>query len=80
LITVADDAPPSVHDLARKVDEALTAQARGPFVSLTTIYDATGDLPDPAKNNGKIILLSNGTFWLAQSIAGAWTYPDMTPV
>lgn len=80
MITADQAAPGYVHDLARKVDEALTAQARGPFVSLTTVYDAAGALPDPAKNNGKIIFLENGTFWLAKAIGGAWTYPDNTAV
>lgn len=42
----------------RKVDEAISDQRLGMFVSFTE-YDATGTLPDPAKNNGKIILITN---------------------
>lgn len=79
-IQAAAGAPQFAHDLAAQVEAALKAQARGPFVSLTTAYDAAGDLPDPALNNGKIIFLENGTFWLAKAIAGVWTYPDMTAV
>ena len=80
MISVAQGAPQFAHDMARAVDAALAAQARGPFVSLTQVYDAAGTLPDPAKNDGKIIFLENGTFWLAKAIGGAWTYPDMTAV
>lgn len=80
MITVAQGAPQFAQDLARDVDAALAAQARGPFMSLTTVYDAAGTLPDPAKNDGKIIFLENGTYWLAKAIAGVWRYPNMAAV
>lgn len=79
MIVVAGDAPLWAADLARQIDDLLTQARLGPFVSFT-IYPAAGDLPDPAKHDGKLIFLSGGTFWLAQAIAGVWTYPDNTPV
>jgi hypothetical protein len=80
MIVVDAAAPAWAHELARRIDEEIAARARGPFLSLTTIYDAAGSLPDPAKNDGKIILLKNGTYWLAKSIGGAWTYPNNAAV
>lgn len=76
---VLGQGPGAVGDAFRQADADIAQARLGLFVSFTT-YDAGGDLPDPVKNNGRIILLENGTFWLARAIAGAWTYPDNTPV
>lgn len=79
MIVVARDAPPWAHDLARQADAAIATARLGPFLS-ATVYDATGDLPDPAAHVNKLILLSGGTFWLAKSDGTDWLYPDETAV
>lgn len=71
--------PPWLAAVLQQVDAKLEEARLGGFVSFTT-YDAGGDLPDAAANNGKLLLLENGSFWIARAIAGAWVYPDNTPV
>jgi hypothetical protein len=78
-LVIDGQAPPWAQDMARRIDEAITAQRLGPFVSFN-VYDAAGDLPDPATNANKIILLSNGTSWIAQSNGADWVYTDGTTV
>jgi len=79
MLVVAAEAPRWAHDLARQIDRQSAEAKLGLFVSFA-VYDAAGELPDPAKNANKFVLLSNGSFWLAKSSGAAWLYPDNTPV
>lgn len=81
MIIVPGGAPPWVADVCRAADREILEAKLGMFYSTST-YDASvpSELPDPTKANGKIIFLENGTFWLARAVAGAWVYPDNTPV
>lgn len=79
MIVLDANAPQWAHEVFRRVDEIIKEARQGLFVSLT-VYDATGDLPDPATNVNKLILLSGGTFWLAKSDGSNWVYPDETNV
>ncbi len=61
------------RDAQTEIDNALSL-----FVSRVPI--AVADLPPASKHTDKIVLLSNGTFWLAKSNGASWRYPDNTAV
>lgn len=79
MIVLGSDAPSWAPPAFQQVDAKLDQARLGPFVSFTT-YDAAGDLPAAAENDGKMIFLENGTFWIAKAVAGVWLYPDNSPV
>jgi len=79
VIVVSKDAPSYAHDLARQADQDIAAAKLGLFVS-TTVYPASGDLPDPAQHAHKLILLSGGTYWIAKSDGTDWFYPNNVAV
>lgn len=79
-ITIDRNAPDWAQMMSNTVDSAVNQASALNFFVSQKVYDAAGILPDPTKYTNKILLLSNGTFWLAKSNGTNWLYPDGTTV
>lgn len=77
MIVLAKDAPPWAHDFARQLDLAIATARLGPFVSFQ-VYDATGDLPDPAKHYGKAILITGAASGAPAAVSDGADWIDTT--
>lgn len=77
MIQIDTSAPQWAQRFARDIQDEID-RTLGLFISRTPI--AVASLPAASKHTNKIVLLSDGTFWLAKSNGTDWIYPDGTTV
>lgn len=77
MIQVDASAPNWAQRLAKDTQTEIDASL-ALFVSRVPF--AVASLPAASKYLNKIVLLSDGTFWMAKSNGTNWIYPDMTTV